>query len=174
MESDQSKVIHSAHQLCNLIPTVTLKAAKVMNSIQPSMTKTSGVDFHEPSRALLTCLPTWLPGAACLPEQEVEYDCRRWRWWWWGGSPRVRAPWRRRRQERWEHDLITGLCNRSEPRSALCNGIRSARCSQLEHQCHRDAKQCGSNRNFTHTVGMREKVAAGVNIPKSWVNSINS
>lgn len=34
-------------------------------------------------------------------------------------------------EPQWEHDPITGLCNWSEPRSALCNGIRWARCSQL-------------------------------------------
>lgn len=125
----------------------------------------------------------YLVARCCMsPEQEVEYDCIRWRWWWWRGSPRLRAPWNtqhdhekageRRAPPRWEHDPITGLCNRSEPRSALCNSIRSAHCSQLEHQCHRDTKQCGSKRNSTHTVGVSEKVAAGVNIHESWVHYI--
>lgn len=103
----------------------------------------------------------YLVARCCMsPEQEVEYDCIRWRWWcgeappgW--GPPGIPNTTMRRREsaERpppwWEHDPITGLCNRSEPRSALCNSIRSAHCSQLEHQCHRDTKQCGSKRNFS-------------------------
>ncbi len=45
-------------------------------------------------------------------------------WWWWWRSPRQRSP-------QWQHDPITGLCNWSEPHSALYNSIRSACCSQL-------------------------------------------
>lgn len=41
-----------------------------------------------------------------------------------GGQRSVASP-------RREHDPITGLCNRSEPHSALYNSIRSACCPQL-------------------------------------------
>lgn len=73
---------------------------------------------------------------------------------------------------RWEHDPITGLCNRSEPHSALYNGIRSARCSQLDRQCHCDTKQCGSKHNFMHTAAVSEgrvqqvSTSMSVQVPK--------
>lgn len=134
-----------------------------MNSIQPSNEDIWGC-LSWAFRALLTCFPTWLPGAAMPSEQEEEYDC--WRWWWWRW--RVPPPRRQgleyqttRRRERvesprWEHDPITGLCNRSEPHSALYNSIRSAHCSQLDRQCHCDTKQCGSKHNFMHTAAVSE------------------
>lgn len=131
-----------------------------MNSIQPSIRQRPlGLTFmSRQGLCSLVCLPgcqvlhvPWAGGRIWLhkvtmmiverlPQAEgpLEYPTRPWE----GGRARSAPP-------RWEHDPITGLCNRSEPRSALCNSIRSAHCSQLEHQCHRDTKQCGSKRNFS-------------------------
>lgn len=68
---------------------------------------------------------------------ECDCWCCCW-WWWWRRSlpkhgPEYQTATRQRSAKSpwWEHDPITGLCNWSEPCSALYNSIRSAWCSQL-------------------------------------------
>lgn len=98
------------------------------HTLQPVITsclmKTTGAPFS---------LLFYLVARCFEPSEDEGCDCR---WWWWKpqrAGPRIPNHNKQRSvvSPQWEGDPITGLCNWSEPLSALCNSIRSACCSQL-------------------------------------------